>query len=64
MYILLMSAGWNTILSGIIGFVIGAVVIAFWYGHEEYKEMGGEFDEADIYDIHPYDRPTVKKIKS
>lgn len=52
---LLMSPTANTILSFIIGFVIGALVIAFWYGREVVKEESN-FDEADIY--HP-----LKKVK-
>lgn len=36
--IFLMSATANTILSFLIGVVMGAVGIAIWYAHESYKE--------------------------
>lgn len=57
--ILLMSATANTILSFIIGFVVGVFAIAFWYGRAVIKESNEEwFDERDIYS-----KPKLKKVK-
>jgi hypothetical protein len=53
--ILLMSPTANTVLSFIIGFVCGALAIAFWYGREAIKEESN-FDEADIYHNKPLKR--------
>jgi len=55
---LLMSPTANTILSFIIGFVVGALAIAFWYGREVIKEHETEFDERDIFSPKP-----LRKIK-
>jgi hypothetical protein len=54
-----MSATANTILSFIIGFVVGVFAIAFWYGRAVIKESNEEwFDERDIYS-----KPKLKKVK-
>lgn len=55
--ILLMSSTANTILSFIIGFVVGVFVIAFWYGRAVIKEGEEYWDERDIYS------PTTKLRK-
>lgn len=49
MYILLMSATWNTVLSLVIGFTLGFLAAAFWYGAT--KKNKDEFDEQDIYHV-------------
>lgn len=58
MYILLMSPTANTILSFIIGFVVGVFVIAFWYGRAVNKEDEEYWNEQDIYS-----KPPLRKIK-
>jgi hypothetical protein len=53
---LLMSQTANTCLSFIIGFVVGALAIAFWYGRAAARQENDSFNEQDIY--HP-----LKKVK-
>jgi len=55
---LLMSSTANTILSFIIGFVVGALAIAFWYGRAVVKEGEEYWDERDIYS-----KPPLRKVK-
>lgn len=58
--ILLMSATANTLLSLLLGIVIGAIGMAAWYGaHRDSRDQEREFDERDIYHS-----PKVKKFIS
>jgi hypothetical protein len=58
MMVLLMTPTANTLLSAAIGFLIGVVAMAAWYGvHKPSKEQEFNFDEADVYSS------PLKKVK-
>jgi hypothetical protein len=51
--ILLMSSTANTLLSGIVGIIIGVVFASWWYaGHASSREDKYDFDERDAYNEH------------
>jgi len=59
--ILLMSPFAVNFIWFLIGVIVGAIGVTYWHLREALKQKH-EFDEADIYDLHPYDR-SVKKVK-
>jgi hypothetical protein len=66
MYILLIPSWGVNAIWFVIGVIVGAVGLTYWHLREALKQKH-EFDEADIYidpyDLHPLDRPKMKKVK-
>lgn len=46
-------------------FVLGALAVIFYVNRalKEKEELRDYFEATDLYDIHPYDRPKMKKVK-
>jgi hypothetical protein len=53
------------LITGLVCFVLGALVVIYYINRalKEKEEMRDYFEATDIYDLHPYDRPKIKKVK-
>lgn len=53
------------IIVGVVCFVAGALSIIFFVKRalKEKEELRDYFEATDLYDLHPYDRPKMKKVK-